>query len=585
MKVQPSFGRNFCGKSAFDGISSSLLSRQEIKPIAQSSPQFVMANDTFVPQKGNKSEKGVYLKSFMGATLSLMAGFGLVFCVLNRNPKNIVETVNEIVPEIETKPVNTVLKLLKEQMQQFPLDIPYREDLIKGLGKTDIAPESLRSVIGPQEYSHILTEFKDSLTSYSPGTKLMTSIKDDFDFLNKDNGLYRANMHMHTLFSDGKIDVKTLLDQASEYADYVASKFNNLSKAQNAPFTIAITDHDTVKGAQKAVEIIAENPEKYKNLRVILGCEMTVENKTISKQLNRPINNHMLLHGINPFDNDLVKFFDKKSGARVSIAQEMIGKATKMFNAAGFGFDNNLSYEDSKELYPVLKHGLTHMYLSVKDYVQFKTIFAKCVEQNQDLHKVLLSRGVDSRKLNYITPKEKYLNTIKGDFGDKYWKKYSIAVQKYLSELTGIEEGEFAQYFKIPSKMEKFFDDVQKMTYEYVPKLEVQDYYVDIEEALSMLKKQKYGYAGIAHPALTQVGSYLKNSDDSISAMKELISKFKEVGGDRAKFIEKYYHYYGNWDDVNSKNWLRIIEETAEKAGLDVTGSLDTHGVSIFKSG
>ena len=67
----------------------------------------------------------------------------------------------------------------------------------------------------------------------------------------------RADLHIHTNFSDGRCSVKDMVDYAEKH-----TKMD----------IIAITDHDTIKGALKAQEIAKNN--KYK-IKIIVGEEIT----------------------------------------------------------------------------------------------------------------------------------------------------------------------------------------------------------------------------------------------------------------------------------------------------------------------
>ena len=536
-------------------------------------PPAPIAADVF--EKSNKDSKKNVLKPIVIVTSLVAVASGIALAL--KGKKN-----------VEVDSLKELLKTFKNDMQEFPLDIPYREKIVVALGDKNILPEAIRSVIGPQEYTKILTEFGSSAQNYSPGSRLVTEAKDGFDFVNKEKGLYRANLHMHTLNSDGRMSIRELLDQASEYANFVVSKFDNLSKAKHAPFTVAITDHDTVAGCREAVEIISKNPEKYKNLRVVLGCEMSVENRTLSKSLKSPINTHMLLHGINPFDEELSRFLSTKIDNRIAYAKEMLQQANEVLKKSGIKTDLKFDYEDAKGLYPALKNGITHMCLSSKDYVQFRTIFSECFEKSNEIQQALVKKGIDPKSLSYITPKEKYFGLINENFGNEYWKKYHKALAKYLAELLEVPEENAAGMLKVNSKLKNFFNDVSGEIMSYGPKMnDLHPAYVDMSEALEFMKKQEYGYVGIAHPAIMKLDNYLANADDSKAAMKEIITKFKEKGADKAKFIEMHYHYFGkNWvEDSSTLDWQKLIKDTSEKNGYLFSGSLDTHGTSIFCSG
>jgi predicted metal-dependent phosphoesterase TrpH len=99
---------------------------------------------------------------------------------------------------------------------------------------------------------------------------------------------------MHTKNSDGTLSVRELLDQAARYADY-RKTINKIS-----PLVIAISDHDTLEGSKEAIKIIAQNPEKYKNISFVPAIEFNAQHN--STQLEA------LAYCINPFNDGLSRF-------------------------------------------------------------------------------------------------------------------------------------------------------------------------------------------------------------------------------------------------------------------------------------
>lgn len=77
----------------------------------------------------------------------------------------------------------------------------------------------------------------------------------------------RAELHVHSSISDGRDNVKTILNAA------VSKKVD----------VVSITDHDTVQGSLEAIEV---TEEEHLPLRVIPGCEITTSS------------GHLLAYGI-----------------------------------------------------------------------------------------------------------------------------------------------------------------------------------------------------------------------------------------------------------------------------------------------
>lgn len=73
-------------------------------------------------------------------------------------------------------------------------------------------------------------------------------------------GFSRADLHVHSTFSDGTCTPEDLL---SHYAGQAGTR------------VFAITDHDTIDGARRARRLAAERPEIFGHLEVIVGEEIT----------------------------------------------------------------------------------------------------------------------------------------------------------------------------------------------------------------------------------------------------------------------------------------------------------------------
>lgn len=164
-------------------------------------------------------------------------------------------------------------------------DIAYRTQLAQAVGT---AIERLTSILAPDELKYILRTAKPE--NFSIGK----------NFENIINGAFKINLHMHTSNSDGAMTVEEMLNQAARYGDYRKKVLH-----KSDPVIIAITDHDCVDGAKAAVQIIANNPQRYENVRVVLGVEFNTYYN------NRQI--EAIGYCINPFDERLNTFLEHNS--------------------------------------------------------------------------------------------------------------------------------------------------------------------------------------------------------------------------------------------------------------------------------
>lgn len=171
-------------------------------------------------------------------------------------------------------------------------DLEYKKEIIQKSHNILYKLENLRPVVGEEELLEFIKANNNNPEIYTPSQE------------NIKNGVFRANLHMHTLQSDGNASVKQRLDAAQEYAQ------NNI---KDGYMYIAITDHNTILGAKEAVEILQKYPKQYKNIKVILGMEVFTAFK--SKYYNQPVEIHVLNWCLNPYDEFLNKEFFKPEWA------------------------------------------------------------------------------------------------------------------------------------------------------------------------------------------------------------------------------------------------------------------------------
>ena len=125
--------------------------------------------------------------------------------------------------------------------------------LEKYLGKK-IEPESLSCVISGEELLKELPNLKRE--NFVPSVQ------------NIKNGIFLADLHSHSNFSDGKGEVKEILDNVAKYAD-------KLNQINGKKFIYALTDHDGCEGVKKALSLISQNPQKYKNVKFVTASEIS----------------------------------------------------------------------------------------------------------------------------------------------------------------------------------------------------------------------------------------------------------------------------------------------------------------------
>lgn len=172
------------------------------------------------------------------------------------------------------------------------LDVEYKKEIIKASKNPFYKLENMRAIAGEKEFIQFVKENNNNSQIYTPSEE------------NIQKGIYRANLHTHTLQSDGRVSVKHRLDSAQEHAE---------KHFKDGYMYIGITDHNTVLGAKDAVDVVQKNPDKYKNIKIVLGMETyTSFNSKYSKS---PVDIHVLNWCINPFDQFLNREFYKRDDA------------------------------------------------------------------------------------------------------------------------------------------------------------------------------------------------------------------------------------------------------------------------------
>lgn len=189
----------------------------------------------------------------------------------------------------------------------------FKKSLVNGLKakfNIDTKVENLKSVLSPDEFIQLISQY--SKEDFSIGNPLSEDTNEFFK--NVIDGKFRITLHGHTVFSDGHFTPEDFINQAAIYADKVARKLPSDDK--RPAFVIALTDHDNIEGSQEIVKIIAQNPDKYKNLRFVSGAELGVRHEGKSFDLTAL--------AVNPFDETLNKYLESMKLTRQKTVNELI---------------------------------------------------------------------------------------------------------------------------------------------------------------------------------------------------------------------------------------------------------------------
>lgn len=461
------------------------------------------------------------------------------------------------------------IKALKQEMQAFPRDIQYRKNIMINAGKNPEEAYKIRSIIGLDEIKSIMSGFNESEAVYSVG-EVEKNIA---------NRTMRANLHIHTLASDGIVSVKDRLEQAVKYADEVAKN----PEFRKEPFTIAITDHDTVDGLKEAIEIISADPIKYRNLRVILGAEMTTYNNIATDLVKEPTNAHILIYGIDPNDKAFSGFITNMKQKKYQIASKMIEHANSIYKKA-FAKDTDLfSTKQAQDFYNPLKKGILGVYKNILNYVESKTILSEVVLKDPSLVKEL---GKNNLPLNADGLMKSLTDFYYPIDGNNKSRKPLDSVSQFLVQKIGFDPDKAKELIQnlhqspeVTDFINTFKAELEQYKVTLTPKY---DYMPTIKDIFDGVKDQEHTIVGIAHPLKTV--KKLTDPKQKYEFLVALYNQFKQAGKEKAGFSEAYYQSYsGELKDLKETEATKeLLSSLSQDFALYKTGSLDSHGATIF---
>lgn len=530
-----------------------------------------MSFDEFIRQPQARRSETVAKKNIKKPLLTgiaITAGLALVALGLIKNKNKINDFLE----------VSKLKRFSKDLAKKFPQDDNYRKRLAVSLGLSEKESYKLSSIAGTEELRQTMGKYSSAPQVFSVGSPIYDKTGKLIELKNENvlNQIFGANLHIHTENSDGKLTVQKLLDDSASYAD-------KRIKSQKQPFYIAITDHDTVAGCKEAIEIIKNNPKKYRNLRLFLGMETTCVYKD-TQYLKNSGQIHILSYGINPNEVDSfimprIRKNHESINSALEFAKKKYGKIEGMEKT-----DFNL--DDFAKITKSIKTGLRNSRLYMKDYLQFKIIYTQALTQNENLTELLKKSQIDLSKIDYSKPIELIGENLDYSQGQKYYEYYYKALQKYIIGLVkaknpAVNEAEVQKMFpKLSEKITSSLNEIEQLVGAdwsklYVPQIEL----VGFEKGIEALSKMQDGVLSFAHPGIIFPANSVKNSADLPKLYKKLFSIFKEKGKEKAQYVEGFYQSYYN---IPETPIYKQLIEIAKKMGLKQTGGIDTHSANIF---
>ncbi|MBP7214842.1 MAG: PHP domain-containing protein [Candidatus Kapabacteria bacterium] len=158
----------------------------------------------------------------------------------------------------------------------------------------------------------------------------------------------KANLHTHTLFSDGLLSAEELY---------------KLAKADGIDI-LSITDHDTIEHIPEEIELA-----KNEGVDFLIGCE-------VSAYQNRK-DYHILAYNFDSGDENLIKYFEKYKIARLKRAEGI----THRFNALKMGLKIDDILKESKNA-PIARTHIARAVVNAGLAKDTREVFSKYLYDN-----------------------------------------------------------------------------------------------------------------------------------------------------------------------------------------------------------
>lgn len=395
---------------------------------------------------------------------------------------------------------------------------PYLEKLSKGLsdytGKK-ITADRLKSVMTREEFVTAIKNLKDK--NYIPSKE------------NIEKGIFRADLHSHSNYSDGKGTVETILDDVAKYADSMHAKTKE-------KFIFALTDHDEINGVKKSLEIIANNPEKFKNVRFVTGIEASYTHPSINNDISWGTS-EVLIHCIDPFSENANKFCDDIKVQRKNMINGF------MQDAKEINPDVNFSMEEAIRTNFIRTPNLHGNQWSVFHYIETKRGVAKYAKE----------QGKNAEQLY-----------------EEIMKKLDPSQGRYLSTLQdkGLIRKGFAEDKNIKSMCNN----------KYSPKFEngkmiSQGAEHTLENIMDAFSKEKEVFISFAHPVFIIEHARDKKGQPDINVLRGFLDGIVEKSKGLIQGTEAYHQSYFS----KYKTMAKEINSFLETKNLINLGGRDNH--------
>jgi len=480
--------------------------------------------------------------------------------------------------KIKPKAIDNSLQIIKENyqktIQNFPKDKKYYQTLAQAINLSPNEEFKLNSIVGEEQLKHLLKTY----------TPIDFQVGKNFEGVK--NLTYRVNLHNHTQASDGVLSVEEILEQAVSWANRIAKN----KKDNKPPFLLALTDHDTLDGAKEAVKIIANNPEKYKNLKVVLGSEISVSHIN-PEHVIYPVDFELLGYCLNPFNQKLDTLLKNLQKSREESARNLIVEFSKKFG----GY--NLSLSEAKKFHANLEKARTNGILNlVGDYIEFKIRLSDYVKKINERLNIPQDKKLDIEKLYSELARKYYLNmdaTQESDMAEFLKNKGLKPILQKINILNKNNSTIYASIFDSDYSYQRRI--INELIKSGLPTINDTKNYCLLPKQIFETVENEDGFFGFAHPGLIKLKSPYGNNisqarkeklgsdDPNKNLVFEIFYELKKLGKEKFLASETNYQSYRNL----SSDWIEFMKkDIADNPLLKLyyTGGLDCHSPSIFSN-
>lgn len=174
---------------------------------------------------------------------------------------------------------------------------------------------------------------------------------DDYD----SSKIFKANLHIHSTASDGKLTPIEILNQAVECAKKLPD---------NEKFIFSLTDHDSISGVREIANEIAKNPDKYSKLKFIPGIELSTKHHNLNLS-KKPVELDFLIYGFDVNDTKITSEVNRRKNYLSSKTSQLLD----LINSERTNADLKINDSDL-EKFPLVKNVCSNGYLkSLKEAI------------------------------------------------------------------------------------------------------------------------------------------------------------------------------------------------------------------------